>query len=134
LSFAIIARVTRSCMPDVLNQHSIRTARAKGAARTDRPVAARAARRLAAGRHRGQAADRPPARRRGGEGDGLSRPGGGRLAIQAISARNSPVAQAVMLAPSLLPGIAIALTVLACNLRGDDLRDALDPRMDLDGR
>lgn len=39
-----------------------------------------------------------------------------------------------MLAPSLLPGIAIALTVLACNLRGDDLRDALDPRMDLDGR
>jgi len=32
------------------------------------------------------------------------------------------------------PGIAIALTVLACNLLGDDLRDALDPRMDLDGR
>jgi peptide/nickel transport system permease protein len=35
---------------------------------------------------------------------------------------------------SLLPGAAIALTILACNLLGDDLRDALDPRMDLDTR
>jgi ABC-type dipeptide/oligopeptide/nickel transport system permease subunit len=38
------------------------------------------------------------------------------------------------LAASLLPGIAIALTILACNLLGDDLRDALDPRMDLETR
>ena len=35
---------------------------------------------------------------------------------------------------SLLPGAAIALTILACNLLGDDLRDALDPRMDVDMR
>jgi ABC-type dipeptide/oligopeptide/nickel transport system permease subunit len=27
------------------------------------------------------------------------------------------------------PGIAITLVVLACNLLGDGLRDALDPRM-----
>jgi peptide/nickel transport system permease protein len=36
------------------------------------------------------------------------------------------------LAASLLPGAAIALTILACNLLGDDLRDALDPRMDVE--
>lgn len=40
----------------------------------------------------------------------------------------------ISLAASLLPGIAIALTILACNLLGDDLRDALDPRMDLESR
>jgi peptide/nickel transport system permease protein len=33
------------------------------------------------------------------------------------------------LAASLLPGLAIAATILACNLLGDDLRDALDPRL-----
>ncbi|MGG5823892.1 ABC transporter permease [Falsiroseomonas sp. HW251] len=38
------------------------------------------------------------------------------------------------LGASLLPGLAIALTILACNLLGDDLRDALDPRMDLETR
>jgi ABC-type dipeptide/oligopeptide/nickel transport system permease subunit len=36
------------------------------------------------------------------------------------------------LTASLLPGAAIALTILACNLLGDDLRDALDPRMDVE--
>ncbi len=36
------------------------------------------------------------------------------------------------LTASLLPGLAIALTILACNLLGDDLRDALDPRMDVE--
>jgi peptide/nickel transport system permease protein len=40
----------------------------------------------------------------------------------------------ILLAASLLPGIAIALTILARNLLGDDLRDALDPRMDLHSR
>jgi hypothetical protein len=29
---------------------------------------------------------------------------------------------------ALLPGVAITLTVLACNLLGDGVRDALDPR------
>ncbi|MGG5823117.1 ABC transporter permease [Falsiroseomonas sp. HW251] len=38
------------------------------------------------------------------------------------------------LGASLLPGLAIALTILACNLLGDDLRDALDPRMELETR
>ncbi|MCC7283206.1 MAG: ABC transporter permease [Acetobacteraceae bacterium] len=33
----------------------------------------------------------------------------------------------ISLTASLLPGIAIAATILACNLLGDDLRDALDP-------
>jgi peptide/nickel transport system permease protein len=35
----------------------------------------------------------------------------------------------ISLAASLLPGLAIAATILACNLLGDDLRDALDPRL-----
>jgi ABC-type dipeptide/oligopeptide/nickel transport system permease subunit len=39
-----------------------------------------------------------------------------------------------LLAAWLLPGIAIALTILARNLLGNDLRDALDPRMDLHSR
>jgi peptide/nickel transport system permease protein len=33
--------------------------------------------------------------------------------------------------PTLFPGLAIALTVLAFNLLGDGLRDALDPRLRL---
>jgi len=33
-----------------------------------------------------------------------------------------------------IPGIAIAVTVLGCNLLGDGLRDALDPRLRIEGR
>jgi peptide/nickel transport system permease protein len=32
------------------------------------------------------------------------------------------------------PGVAVAITVLGCNLLGDGLRDALDPRLRIEGR
>ncbi len=116
--FAIVARVTRSCMLDVLNQDYIRTARAKGL--PDRAVV---------WVHALRNALLPvitTAFLLGGvvvTETVFSWPGVGRLAIQAIHARDFPVVQAVV--------VIFAACFVAVNLIVDVLYALLDPRIRL---
>ena len=64
---ALIARITRATMLEVLQQDYIRTARAKGARAARHPVRARAQERRGADRHRHRHRHRAPDRRRGGD-------------------------------------------------------------------
>jgi peptide/nickel transport system permease protein len=121
--FAIIARVTRSCMLDVLNQDYVRTARAKGL--PDR---------LVVWVHALRNAVLPVVTVVGLQVGFLlggvvvtetvfSWPGVGRLAIQAIYARDFPVVQAVV--------VVFALAFVLVNLVVDVLYAVLDPRIRL---
>ncbi len=121
--FAIVARVTRSCMLDVLNQDYIRTARAKGL--PDRAVVWVHALRnallpvitvvgLQTGFLLGGVVVTETV---------FSWPGVGRLAIQAIYARDFPVVQAVV--------VIFAACFVAVNLIVDVLYALLDPRIRL---
>ncbi|MGG5823891.1 ABC transporter permease, partial [Falsiroseomonas sp. HW251] len=121
--FAIIARVTRSCMLDVLNQDYIRTARAKGL-----PVHS------IVWVHALRNALLPVITVVGLQTGFLlggvvvtetvfSWPGVGRLAIQAIYARDFPVVQAVV--------VTFAAAFVLVNLIVDLLYAVLDPRVRL---
>jgi peptide/nickel transport system permease protein len=121
--FAIIARVTRSCMLDVLNQDYIRTARAKGLPE-----------RTIVWLHALRNALLPVVTVVGLQTGFLlggvvvtetvfSWPGVGRLAIQAIYARDFPVVQAVV--------VVFALVFVLVNLLVDLLYAVLDPRIRL---
>jgi len=70
------------------------------------------------------------------EENAAGHPGAGPICPDAIIPRNSlgnVLAEGVCMreAPwmTLMPGLAIAVTVLGLNLAGDGLRDVLDPRM-----
>jgi peptide/nickel transport system permease protein len=118
---ALIARTTRSCMLDVLNQDYIRTARAKGLAE-GWVVWVHALRNafipvltvigLQVGLLMGGVVVTETV---------FSWPGVGRLAVQAIYARDFPVVQAVVLF--------FALIFVIVNLIVDLLYAALDPRI-----
>ena len=118
---ALIARTTRSCMLDVLNQDYIRTARAKGLGESW-VVWGHALRNafipvltvigLQVGLLMGGVVVTETV---------FSWPGVGRLAIQAIYARDFPVVQAVVLF--------FALIFVAVNLIVDLLYAVLDPRI-----
>jgi peptide/nickel transport system permease protein len=121
--FALIARVTRSCMLDVLSQDYIRTARAKGMPE-----------RLVVWDHGLRNAMLPVVTVVGLQTGFLlggvvvtetvfSWPGVGRLAIQAIYARDFPVVQAVV--------VVFALIFVLINLVVDLLYAVLDPRIRL---
>ena len=118
---ALIARVTRSCMLDVLGQDYIRTARAKGLGET--PVVWLHALRnafipvltvigLQVGFLMGGVIVTETV---------FSWPGVGRLAVQAIYARDFPVVQAVV--------FLFAMIFVIVNLVVDLLYAALDPRI-----
>ena len=117
---ALIARVTRSCMLDVLKQDYVRTARAKGVSET-KVVGSRSAQRVHSRSHGDRFA--------GGLLLGgvvvtetiFSWPGVGRLAIQAIYARDFPVVQAVV--------FVFAVIFVVVNLIVDLLYAVLDPRI-----
>ena len=121
--FAIVARVTRSCMLDVLNQDYIRTARAKGLPESA-VVWVHALRNallpvitvvgLQTGFLLGGVVVTETV---------FSWPGVGRLAIQAIYARDFPVVQAVV--------VIFAACFVAVNLIVDVLYALLDPRIRL---
>ena len=64
---ALIARITRATMLEVLQQDYIRTARAKGVGQRADPVPARAEERGGADRHRDRHRHRAADRRRGGD-------------------------------------------------------------------
>ena len=87
-SSALVMRLTRSSMLEVLRQDYIRTARAKGASERLRQLRSRAAQRRAAGRHhhrhRGRIPDRRPDRHR----DRVQHPGRG-----ALPGRGHPLAR-----------------------------------------
>ena len=71
IPLAIIVRITRASVLEVLNEDYVRTAEAKGLApRRDHPPA-RAAQRAAAGRHHDRSADRAAAVRRRAHRDGV---------------------------------------------------------------
>lgn len=118
---ALIARTTRSCMLDVLNQDYIRTARAKGVSETG-VVWIHALRNafipvltvigLQVGLLMGGVVVTETV---------FSWPGVGRLAVQAIYARDFPVVQAVVLF--------FALIFVVVNLAVDLLYAVLDPRI-----
>ena len=118
---ALVARVTRSCMLDVLGQDYIRTARAKGLGEL-RVVWLHGLRNafipvltvigLQVGFLMGGVVVTETV---------FSWPGVGRLAIQAIYARDFPVVQAVVLL--------FALVFVAVNLLVDILYAVLDPRI-----
>ena len=71
---ALIARITRATMLEVLQQDYIRTARAKGLGQADDPVRARAQERRGADRHRDRHRHRAADRRRGGDGERVRHP------------------------------------------------------------
>jgi peptide/nickel transport system permease protein len=118
---ALILRVTRSCMLDVLRQDFVRTARAKGVPEV-----------MVVAYHAGRNAIIPVltviALQFGVLLGGVvvtetvfSWPGVGRLAIQAIYARDYPVVQAVV--------FFFALVFILVNLMADLAQAALDPRV-----
>jgi ABC-type dipeptide/oligopeptide/nickel transport system permease component len=120
---AIISRITRSSLVEVLNQDYVRTARAKGLAEF-----------VVVNRHAVRNALIPVVTVAGLQMGYLlggavvtetvfAWPGIGRLIVQSISARDFPVVQAAVLL--------LALTFVAVNLITDLLYRALDPRIEL---
>ena len=71
IPLAVIVRITRASVLDVLNEDYVRTAEAKGLRHRDHPAAAHPAQRPAAGGHHHRSADRRAARRRGADREGL---------------------------------------------------------------
>ena len=71
IPLAVIVRITRASVLDVLNEDYVRTAEAKGLRHAHHPGPARAAQRPAAGGHHHRSADRRAAGRRGAHREGL---------------------------------------------------------------
>jgi hypothetical protein len=97
---ALIARITRATMLEVLAQDYIRTAKAKGVA-SARSCSACAEERRGADRHRHRHRHRAADRRRGGDRERVRDPGLGRLTVDAILRRDYPIIQGVILLFSL---------------------------------
>ena len=87
-SSALIMRLTRSSMLEVLRQDYIRTARAKGASDANGQLRPRAAQRAAAGRHHHRHRGRVPDRRADRHRDGVQHP-----RRRALPGRGDPLAR-----------------------------------------
>ena len=94
---ALIARITRTSVLEVLGEDYIRTARAKGLPEPRRADAPRAAQCGGADRHRDRPRRRAADRRRRRHRERVQHPGLGRLTVDAVLARDYPTMQAVIL-------------------------------------
>ena len=124
-SVAMIARLTRSAVLDVLREDYVRTARAKGVGEVLGARPPRPAQRVHPDRHAGRPAVGAADGRRGADRDGLRLAGAGRLMVKAIFARDYVLLQGAVLV--------FALAFVIINLLVDLSYGLLDPRVGRQG-